>query len=672
MSDKGSYSKIRKEIQDKVKATKEAIKDAEKKLTEGKITEEKINEMRVVLQDNIDKLHTIAQNTSEVIIRSVNLAHEIEQLEFQIKFPNHRVKIFSRQQEEEQTRARVDLARWSDAGVGVSMKDLSPDEIGELSSCATAEWSPLTTKIEELVEVNKDKDSSLLSAYRNVAIGCFEAVVPQWFGHNIPNESTMAHQDQRKLLECIAKVAVDTCKDNDYNPASVFADAIASGNLKSVGDIISSGFGLCVLAQSGAMSILEAGVSLSSLAGQVVKYVVTNPAASFVTYTAAEPYINGLINQVLNERFPPDPHGRQRPEDIKDLFDRLSKYYRHNGVTDIIGFPPADLDSIRNKLSQLLYEAGYRVVSSAQMMGDTFRAAVKFPKSLFKIAKRMGDAIMTSWTDFGIKLIDRYGIMPHNIQNDWFPRVMMCLDHEGLLDGTHQFIELAVRRCLNHSLPTIPYHHLVARLEHLSDVQYGALLPPGIFSDSLEARIDDDSPRPDLETRGLDTGSGAVVNLGEIHGDLDVLSSHGAELADFRNKMQAIMARAIQRTESIAEKIQHDIEQQKQSAVAQGGAAAAAAQAGAQAPPAAARPAARGGDPRDPRDPGLGSLTGTGYNSNSAFENSGRRGGHSRSRKHSVSKRTRRKGVGKKQKSKKNKRQSRRKVRRASSRKLRK
>jgi hypothetical protein len=47
-------------------------------------------------------------------------------------------------------------------------------------------------------------------------------------------------------------------------------------------------------------------------------------------------------------------------------------------------------------------------------------------------------------------------------------------------------------------------------------------------------------------------------------------------------------------------------------------------------------------------------------------------GGGSRSRKRSVSKRTRRKGVAKKQKSKKNKRQSRRKVRRASSRKSRK
>jgi hypothetical protein len=47
-------------------------------------------------------------------------------------------------------------------------------------------------------------------------------------------------------------------------------------------------------------------------------------------------------------------------------------------------------------------------------------------------------------------------------------------------------------------------------------------------------------------------------------------------------------------------------------------------------------------------------------------------GGRSRSRKHSVSKRTRRKGVAKKQKSKKNKRQSRRKSRRSSSRKSRK
>ena len=51
---------------------------------------------------------------------------------------------------------------------------------------------------------------------------------------------------------------------------------------------------------------------------------------------------------------------------------------------------------------------------------------------------------------------------------------------------------------------------------------------------------------------------------------------------------------------------------------------------------------------------------------------SGRRGGRSRSRKSSVSKRTRRKGVDKKQKSNKNKRQSRRKVRRASSRRSRK
>jgi hypothetical protein len=55
-----------------------------------------------------------------------------------------------------------------------------------------------------------------------------------------------------------------------------------------------------------------------------------------------------------------------------------------------------------------------------------------------------------------------------------------------------------------------------------------------------------------------------------------------------------------------------------------------------------------------------------------AFGSSMSQGGRSRSRKRSVSKRTRRKGIAKKQNSKKNKRQSRRKVRRASSRKGRK
>lgn len=66
---------------------------------------------------------------------------------------------------------------------------------------------------------------------------------------------------------------------------------------------------------------------------------------------------------------------------------------------------------------------------------------------------------------------------------------------------------------------------------------------------------------------------------------------------------------------------------------------------------------------------------GFGANTSPAFDSRARggpAGGRSRSRKHSVSKRTRRKGFAKKQKSKKNKRQSRRKVRRSSSRRSRK
>ena len=643
MSGKSDSSVVKKSIIEKVRAIKGAIKAAEKTLNEGVITEERINDMSASLQDMIDDLHNIAKKTPEAIIQGFNLENEIERLEYQIKFPNHRVKIFSKQQETERELARVELERWSTAGVGVSMNDLSPDEIGKLSRCASADWSPLTVKIEEMLRKNNTKNPSILTSYRNVAIGCFEAVVPQWFGHNIPEQATMTDPDMQHLLDCIAAAAVDICQD-DHNPLSVFADAIRFGNLKTVGDIVSSGFGLCVLGQSGLGAALDATVSLTGLGMQAVTYVVTNPAASFVTYTAVEPYIRALITKVLNERFPP---GQQQPQDIKVLFDMLSEYYIDNGVTDIIGFPPADLDSIRNKLSQLLYEAGYRVVSSTQTLVETVRAALKFPMRLCKIAKKMGDAIKTTWSNFGIKLIDRYGVMPHNM-NGWFPRVMQCLESKGLLDGEHPIIEMAVRRCLNHSLPSIPYHHLVTRLAHLSDLQYGALLPPGQLTESLGAVKDPNSSQGSVESVGPLNGSGLVMNDGEIHGDVDVLSSNGEGLADFRVQMQAIMARAIDVTESIAEKIRGDIEQQKREkrAVVRGASARSS--------------SAFDTQPRSSYAPGGSAFGGFAF------------GGRSRSRKSSVSKRTRRKGLAKKQKSNKNKLQSRRKVRRASSRKLRK
>jgi hypothetical protein len=128
-------------------------------------------------------------------------------------------------------------------------------------------------------------------------------------------------------------------------------------------------------------------------------------------------------------------------------------------------------------------------------------------------------------------------------------------------------------------------------------------------------------------------------------------------------------------------------------------AAAQAPPAAAQAPPAAAQPGAQSGAqsgnlgsffPSDPAarsslsfskgpvaNPALPNqrASAQGGNSNFNFINPSDKpglGGRSRSRKRSVSKRTRRKGVAKKQNSKKNKRQSRRKVRRASSRKSRK
>ena len=663
-------------IRDEIARIKTAIRVAKQQHERGVITEKNIEKKSKELQDKIDELRTMTQSLPDTIVDAVNLEDEIIQLEIQINFPNLRDEIFSRQQEEEQKRASVALNMWSIAGVGVSMKDLSPDEIGELSLCATARWSPLTTKIEELVQANKDEDTKLVSSYRNVAIGCFNAVVPQWFGHDIPKESTMADLDQQRLLACIAQVAVDICQDN-YNPLSVFAEAISSGNLKTVGDIVGGGFGLGVLLETGGMTVLEAAANLRSLAGKAVTYVVTNPAASFVTYTAVEPYISALINQVLNERF---HRGRQRPEDIKELFDRLSEYYRHNGVTDIIGFPPADLDSIRNKLSQLLYEAGYRVLSSAQILGGTVNAALKFPMTLCVKAKEMGDHIMRKWSNLGTKLIDRYGFMPHNMENGWFPRVMMCLNEAGLLNGQHEFIELAVRRCLNHSLPTIPYHHLVERLKHLSDVQYGALLSPGSFSESLEATKDYDSPQQHLEHRGPDTGSGAVSGMGEIQTDPVVPSSNGDALADFRIKMQVTMARAIKETNSIAENIQRDIEQKKQIAVAQGGAQAppAAAQPGSFFPPAGAQGSAQGFAQGFAQGGVASSVFNSGPRANTYTASGGPprdgppRGGRYHSHKRSASKRTRRKGVAKKEKSKKNKRQSRRKVRRASSRKGRK
>jgi hypothetical protein len=604
------------------------IKRFAKELEKGQKSEKDKDDMKARLFKQLERLGNLGKDYP-VAAGAMDLDNKIQDLKDSIEFPNRRQPSLPPLQLQARAAAAEVVANWERVTPGVSLNDLPPDARVLLQACTMEEWSPLQLALNAMIEKRERKRENVdvIRARLNFAIALFQAMVPQFCGNNIPTETHFEQNENvRSLLDCIAIVACNKSEEG-YNPLFVFAEAAFQNPLQFLKDAAGFSFAFGALTEMAGPTVVELVQQVPPALFRVGKYMVTNPLASFTTYQVAEPYIKGLLQQVFGERF----GGRyQEDQRIVDLFNQLSEFYLSQGVIDIIGFPPADIDSIRNKLSQMLYNIGYRGVASMQGTGDILLQALRFPGELCKSMMGAGSAIKTWVCSQGMRLLDRYKFIPQGTDEGLFESILACLDHKGLLDNPH--IDAFVIAYLKHNQPTTVIGQSVRQHIARGVLQHGPLLAPGQGSESLNVDIDSDSSQEEMEVVGLSSGN--VSEPGVISADQNMPSSDGDKLGQLRTDQQTGILHSHE-VQIAARTAEEEEAARRLAASAQGGL-------GAQ------RPSARGG-----------------------FDGPAQ-GGHSRSRKHSVSKRTRRKGVGKKQKSKKNKRQSRRKVRRASSRKLRK
>jgi hypothetical protein len=644
-----------KNLKLKIEKIKRQIDTSKKNLKKERATTEEKQKYQEQMNNLLDELRRLQEDPEISSIDKESLRQEIAALRGEIELPNLHQPYLHPEQEKARAAAAQVLTDWESVTPGVSLNDLSPEARNRLEACTMEPWSPLQVVLLDMMAAPSKEDSKVLTARVNFARALYMSMVPLFCGQGIPTPEAVQSNTNNvhNLLECIAIVACNECQKN-YNPLFVFAEAAFQNPLQFLKDAAGGGFAVGVLAEMAGQTVVRAVSQLPGAAFTAATYVAQNPLASFTTYKATEPYIRGLLQQVFGERF-----GNQQQPDpqIQRLFDELSEFYLREGVTDIIGFPPADVDSVRNKLSQMLYNIGYRGVASMQNTGGIIQSAIRLPGELCSSAMSAASAIKSWWCGQGMRLLDRYKFIPEGTEGGLFESILACLDHKGLLEDPD--INNFVIAFLKHSKPTTVFHQSVAIHMAVDDAQ-DPFLGSHQMSQGMDVEASQKNPNPDeLEYVGPDEGSGELMDERVGSAKPYTESSHGDELGQFRSKQNLSQLQSSR--DAVAARQLEDEE---------------AARLAADQPNAFPLPNAQGGFAQG-GNPGSFFSSGPDARSSPAFAQGGNLGGNlgggrSRSRKHSVSKRTRRKGVAKKQKSKKNKRQSRRKVRRASSRKLRK
>ena len=638
------------EIIDKIETD---IKNFAKELEIDQKSENDITKMKNRLVTQLERLSRL-EKEFPVAFEAMDINKKIAALKEQVNEPNRpQPSVFPQEQQARAAAADV-VMHWGEVTPGVSLNDLTADAKERLMACTTEGGSPFQSVLNAMIQKLEGENKEPL-AYLNFAIALFQAMVPQFCGQNIPTISQVEQNENnvRDLLECIAIVACNKCQE-PVNPLAVFGEAAFQRPEQFFKDAAGVGFALGVLAEMVPTAVGLAQQVPSTLF-QLGKYMVTNPLASFTTYHVAEPYIKSLLQKVFGERFGRGQNQVDLDERrIRDLFDELSEHYLREGVTDIIGFPPADIDSVRNKLSQILYKIEYRSVASMQSTGVIVSAARSFPGELCKRVMSTGSAIKKLLCGNGMRLLDRYKFIPQGTEEGLFESILRELDRKGLLEYPH--IDAFVIAYLKHNQPTTVFHQSVKYATAQRTLIDEPLLSAADMSDSLRGEVDPNSQKEEMEEFGYERGTDLQAQEREISAEPNMGSSNADELGRFRARMQPGILRA--HNEQIAARQKDEENPQRLADRVQGTSAAL-----------QSRSFAQGGVASSVFNSGPGPRTNT-YPG--APQSGSAQGGRSRSRKRSISKRTRRKGVAKKQNSKKNKRQSRRKVRRASSRKGRK
>lgn len=684
---KGAITKMKS----KIAGLKTSIRDNLNKLKDEKTTENDKKRHQIEMRKLIDKLKTEllalkSDPDSESLIDAMK--GEVDALEASIGLPNGSQPYLHPVQQQAIAAAAQVLTNWGSVDPGVSLNAFEDnvDARARVRACTIERWSPMQIELDKMIKERTGHDSpKVLNARASFAMALHMSVLPQYFGLDIPDREAIEANTKkvRDLLDCIAIVACEECQ-KDYNPLYVFAEAALENPTEFFKHVLGGGFAAGVLKELVGPTAMGMASELPGLALSAATYVSNNPLTSFTTFHATKTYIEPLLEQVFRDRFGPL---EQQDREIRDLFNQLSEYYQREGVTDIIGFPPADIDSMRNRFSRVLHYIGSRAVAATQSMGSMVESAMRLPEVLCRGVVRAGRSIKRLFCDNGMRLLHAYGFIPDGTEEGMFERILACLGEKRLLEDPE--INNYVIAFLKLNNPSTVFQPLVEMHEANDAAQGRTVFKAGDISDGEMVDLDEESQknRADLEVVGPSHGSDVLMDERVIFAQPFMESSpESGFLPGFKQNQLLGRIKASNMAMAARENEEKAAAQSGARPFAQGG------NSSFIFPPPGSLPGAQGGAQSSSFFPSGSSSDRPSARSSSAFAQGGnsafifppqsstkpgaqppgRLGGRSRSRKRSVSTRTRRKGVAKKQNSKKNKRQSRRKVHRASSRKGRK
>jgi hypothetical protein len=678
-----------KEMKSKISALRRRIDDGMARLkTEQKTSadKEKYHARRRKLIDefNTELLALKKDAHSKKVIEE--MAGDINTLEQQLKFPNGPLQ---QGRSESQSRLRDEaeaiIQAWVDAGHGFDYSTLNPQMKTQLE--ALIEPSGIHEILAEILLTKKYqhfRDEQIMYTLLESIKKLFLMKLAQSCIDSTGQITLLQNPNHLTYLKALARTCIDRILNSvTGGPQALLAlimQAVRDNPIKFARDATSLIFASAVVENCLPNGAIEAKDAVKQLSTPILTFMMHNPAETFVSASWTFPQLKELYKAAIRQMYPGVP-----PNTIKGLVESMSDEFLRQQRVGLTGEAPLVIATLFDRIASLVYRFKSMCVRQCQFTGDVVRGAMAFPQFVYDMVTYGRLQVKEAIDKANAAIIERYDFVPDasiagfndgDAFEDSLMRILRYLQatEEGFnFEDVKPFIIRLFVSTKNSTIWEPNFEYWRAQ----SDVR--AQIHPPAFDDSWGAVKDEDSPRLSLGDGGPAETFGIVSGPGEIPADMEWAASEFKEkyansLRDIRHHALAVSGRA-------AELAKHAHGDGDGDDMPQ------AAQAGAQAPPAAARTAARGGDlgsffPSDSAARSSAAFSIGPVTNPAAFARPSARGGdlggnlgrggRSRSRKHSVSKRTRRKGVAKKEKSKKNKRQSRRKVRRASSRKLRK
>jgi hypothetical protein len=490
------------DIQGQIERITRNIRDAERKFDKNKGQAHRDSRVLDKLNDNVQQLRANVHESNISYDDKQRILSNIREMvsTFEKKYwPNLRARKLSPEQEELKRESLRIIEEWQAAGSGINLRDLSTEQNAGLNSF-TSTYSTLETLLTDMMqkkEVDGERANTILARY-NLAILIFKTLVCRFGlldGHD--GHGGDVNEPREHLKSCIANVAVARCT-KEFNFLHLLPEAAKENPVEFAKRAFGFGFAAVVAhaVTGGVLPPIASGAA--GLAGKAVTYAATNPVSGFLIGTSAvdaATYVNNLIRNALKR-------GQLAEEQYQQLFDELSTYYQEEGVRELIGVEPIDEDTVLSKLRQLLYKLQFRCVASTFGLRDIIVRAVQLPSTVCSSFKGMIGSAKKTLTGLGLKLIDKYGFIPNDIDESLFQEVITCLvgadEHgERILDDPD--IAMFTRRYLQTTNPQIPFAPLVQLHIAQGNVEH----PVARSSDSIEAVAGGDSQQEDLEELGF-------------------------------------------------------------------------------------------------------------------------------------------------------------------------